>query len=474
MRPASLLAALLALCGSAPASAFDPFSLESADGAHRLRVALGSRLRMECWDAHAPDTDCFQAARTRASLRYEWGERAWALVEFQDVRLSGLDSDASGSGALYRSEAGSSSHARHDVVRQLWLEIAPTDALRVRVGRQDLALGKEVGYTEPDWAYLESKRLGERLLGTVGWTHAERSNDGISATYRLEPLRVAAFAAKPTTGVFDVDSAYAGQPDIRLAGGTLVLERGAWLEHTDLRAFAIAYEDERRIPIPGLASPRADLDVQTLGLSLLGVYPLGPGRADLLLFGALQRGDWFGLDHRAFAALAEVGYRLPDAPLSPWLRAGVNAGSGDGSASDGDHESFFNLLPTNHLYYGYADRLALANLIDLFMQLRLTPAAPLGLELFVHHFQLLTDDDGRHFGSGAYDTASFGYGIEPQTSAGGHRGLGTELDLVASWQVLPHIAVETGWSYLFGHGIHSGRGDDDVRFTYLQLTVRYP
>ena len=66
----------------------------------------------------------------------------------------------------------------------------------------------------------------------------------------------------------------------------------------------------------------------------------------------------------------------------------MNAASGDGDPADGDHHTFFNVLPSNHPYYGFADQLAFQNLIDAFLQLRLAPDPRLALNLFVHWFRL--------------------------------------------------------------------------------------
>ena len=71
--------------------------------------------------------------------------------------------------------------------------------------RQDVKLGAEVGYTEPDWRYLKSARLAERLIGTVGWSHVERATDAITAGYDFGTQRMDFFAGRPTTGVFAVN-----------------------------------------------------------------------------------------------------------------------------------------------------------------------------------------------------------------------------------------------------------------------------
>ena len=71
-----------------------------------------------------------------------------------------------------------------------------------------MKLGVEVLYPEPDWRYLKTARIGERLLGGVGWSHEERAGDGVVVDWDTGAHYLYAFAARPTTGVFDVETAY--------------------------------------------------------------------------------------------------------------------------------------------------------------------------------------------------------------------------------------------------------------------------
>jgi hypothetical protein len=465
------LLALLAFSISGPAPAAEPLAWTSADGKHRLALNLSTRFRAEAWDAHATNTDWFTALRTRLGVRYDLVERLTAFGELQDARIHRLDDDSSGAGALYRTAAGGRGHTHGDRIRQLWLEMRPRAGLALRAGRQDIKLGTEVMYPEASWKYLKAARLSQRLVGTVGWTHAERSNDGLSVAWDLGGYHLYAFAARPTSGVFDLNSSYAGQNDIAYGGVSWTAKRGTWFPHTEVRLFGIAYRDDREASDGASGGAiNEDLDVLTVGFSLVGVRPAGEGEADWLLWGAVQEGDWYDLDHRAFALLAEAGYHLTTLAAEPWLRAGVNLASGDGSATDGDHESFFNLLPTNHLYYGFADRLALANLVNAFVQLKLKPAPKMDLNVFLHHFLLFTDDDGRHFGTGAFNRNAFGYGVQ---ASGGHRSVGTEVDVVLSYALHPRVSLQAGYSFLEGHALSNDLVDDDVRFAYFQVAARY-
>jgi hypothetical protein len=450
--------------------------LQWKEGDHTVTLSLVSRFRMETWDAHASDTDTFYAWRSRAALKYDFQDLFSGLIEFQDARINGLASDTSGAGSLYRPATHDKSRTASQRIRQLWAELRPVEGLALRVGRQDLKLGTEVMYPEGNWKYLKIGRNSQRLVGTVGWTHGERSNDGFSIRYDLGDSVLYGYGAKPTTGVFEIERAYATQDDILHAGLTWTAKRGTLIDNTELRLFGTWYEDTRDSNDGAFGGlDNQTLKIWTTGFSSIGVYPCGSGNLDLTLWGAFQWGKWpaagSNLDHEAWAAIAEAGYQWTDVRTNPWFRLGVNMASGDGSSTDGDHESFFNVLPTNHLYYGFADRYALGNIIDYFVQLKAKPTEKSGLNLMLHHFTMMTSDDGRHFGTGAYNKASFGYGLQGNPS--GHRGMGTELDIIADYKLHDLVALQAGYVYMWGHALFNSMADDDVRFGYLQVTVKY-
>jgi hypothetical protein len=463
----------------------DPFTLQTADGVHTVKLSLSTRFRIEGWDAHAPEMDWFTAFRSRAGLQYTWKDLFTAYVEFQDARVNGISCLAgdpndpcrhptSGAGDLYRRNSGDSSHASSQRIRQLWLELQPVENAKLRLGRQDIKLGTEVMYPEGNWKYLKGARLAERLVGTVGWTHVERSNDGATLSYDVgEDYNIYLWGAKPTTGVFDVDGPYSTQDDILYGGASLTAKRGAWLPNTEARIFWIGYRDDRS-ERNGALQESHNLNIYTAGASLLGVHPMGPGNVDLMLWGAYQWGDFYDLDQFAWSALVEAGYQFTEVQMKPWVRAGINAATGDRDVDDDDNEAFFNLLPTNHKFYGFQDRFALSNLINFFLQLKLAPTAKSDLNVFLHRFQVFTGDDGRRFGTGAFNRSSFGYGVSPSGGNGSH-SVGTAVDVVANYKLHPRLALQAGYTYMWGNALLNQQfSDDDVRWAYFQVTAKYP
>ena len=285
--------------------------------------------------------------------------------------------------------------------------------------------------------------------------------------------------------MFEIERVYKRQKHMIFGGWDWTVERGTWAPNTELGFFFIGYEDDRdasKVTDPtGTPQFFGKIEVYTLGFSTLGVYPVGPGNLDLITWGAIQFGDYFdttptgvrNLDQFAGAAILEVGYQLPDVWAKPWLRTGVNFATGDSNPGDDNRNTFFNILPTNHGYYGYADALAFSNLIDLMVQLKLSPLPKLGVELAFHQFWLYMNRDARYFGSGAFGKRSLGYS---RTPSNGSNNVGQEIDFVLNYKVNEHLGLMAGVAHLFGGGVLSrnpGLSDEDVNWAFFQVAFSY-
>ncbi|HVH20708.1 MAG TPA: nitrite reductase large subunit NirB [Myxococcota bacterium] len=455
----------------APAPPPDGFhatpSLFWKSGDHRIDLGASFRARGEAWRAFVDDTEWYTGLRTRVRAQYGFQQKYFAVAEFQNVELLGMNEDGTGAMATYRSANKSGDNASGNDLRALYVEGRFPWNSFARIGRQDIKLGHEVLYSEPNWRYLKTARLGERLVGTVGWSQVERAFDGLAGAVEYAGVQLYGFAAQPTTGVFDAESAYSNQNNITVGGAVLTVKRGTLLETGEFGLFGLGHADERPVHEGGLAD---GLQVGTLGAHWLGVQPLGPGQLDTLVWAAVQFGEYNSQDHRAGAGIVEVGYQLPDVFAKPWLRGGINAASGDHNPDDNDHRTFFNMLPTNHLYYGFADQLSFQNLVNPFVQMRLAPHPMLALNFFVHWFWKSDEDDLRYAGTGAFDKSSFGF---PGTATPGQTRIGTEYDVVATFTPHRVATFEVGYSHLDGGAMYRTSADRDLDFFYASAELRY-
>ena len=148
----------------------------------------------------------------------------------------------------------------------------------------------------------------------------------------------------------------------------------------------------------------------------------------------------------------------------------MNAASGDSNPNDGDHQTFFNLLPTNHIYYGFADQLALQNVVNPFVQLRLAPHEMLGLNLFVHWFRLADDHDARYSGTGVYNTQTFGFQAE---ASRGFSHVGREYDVVATFEPPQGAHLRGRLVVDQGGAVFNQNRSENLQFGYVQAELRY-
>jgi len=440
-------------------------------GDHKLEISATSRFRTEFWDAFTHNTDTFYGIRTRVGATYSFRDIVTLFGEFQDARIYGLGSGTSGAGLLYRGNGGMDGDAKSDEMRQYWAEIRPIEGLSIRGGRQDIKLGTQALYPDANWKYLKVERTSQRLVGTVGWTHVERSNDAGSIAYETAGYHIYGFGGKPTTGVFETGHAYETQDDIVYGGVSATAKRGTWIDDTEFRGFFLGYQDDRPLDDGGLDRK---VEVYTLGASAIGIYPAGPGNVDVLLWAAGQAGRFNGRDHLAGAFLTEVGYQFTEVEWVPWYRVGINVASGGNE--EGDHTTFFNMLPTNHLYYGFADLLAFQNLIDVFAQLMFKPHDKVSVNVMFHQFYLADGDDMQYRGTGAFNKSAFGF---PGRSSYGSSNYGKELDTVVNVDVCDGLSVQGGYMHFWGDTVARRQHENgdingtDVDFGYVQVTLKY-
>ena len=118
------------------------------------------------------------------------------------------------------------------------------------------------------------------------------------------------------------------------------------------------------------------------------------------------------MSHSANAAAVEGGYQFGKAASAPWLRGGWFRSSGDNNATDGKHNTFFQILPTPRIY-ARDPFYNLMNSTDEFVQVMDKPVSKLALRGDLHWLQLTSGKDLWYQGGGAYDNKVFGYTGRP-------------------------------------------------------------
>lgn len=489
--PASSLRAtlLVAICSTAasgqPGAPPTPGAAASTAKPSGFTLTLRDWTRVESWryfEPHPGGGDpeyTFVANRLQLELK-----RAWPAVDLQvaaqHVGFVGLPSGASGPGplgigALYFDQGGRSTHPQ-----QLWLRYANVrfkqvlPGLDLQVGRMGYTSGAEAASGDAKIEAVKRSRLDARIVGEFEWSVWQRGFDGARADWTRGPVTVTGIALRPTQGGF---AKVAGPTidDIDVYGGTVTVKPTSVLKHTQVQGFVLRYDDDRlvtqRPDNMGLTAPRADVGITSTGGTLVGAYPVGPGMLDVLAWGVLQRGDWYGQDHRGGTLALEAGYHWAKAPWAPWVRAGLLRATGDDDPTDNEHGTYFPVLPTVRRF-SQTTVFSTMNVHDTFVQVMARPSTRVGLRLDVHDLRLAEARDLWYIGSGATLERGAAFGYSGRRSNGSTR-LGTSTEGSVDVTVSPVWSFNAFVGHVQGGGVVTGtfRGDD-FWFGYVEQVLR--
>ena len=205
---------------------------------------------------------------------------------------------------------------------------------------------------------------------------------------------------------------------------------------------------------PGSRGPRpSDQTRHTIGGRAVKKMPLGGARLDATLEGYYQFGkigdgpmgtvDGRGLDIGAYAFHIDAGVTLP-VPMQPRLAIEYNTASGE-KAGDNKWGGFDQLYPTNHIHFGYMDRMSWKNMNHYSAGLQLRPNKDSHFEVTGHFFSLKEATDGWYH---AGQVNNPGLGADPTNT---EKDLGKEIDVVYTHFFTPgnHVAWQIGGGVFF-------------------------
>lgn len=351
--------------------------------------------------------------------------------------------------------------------------------LSLRIGRQELNYGDQ------------------RLVGAFRWNNIMRTFDGIKARYQNGFVGVDLF----TGGVVYTRSNHLNRsnPKDRFSSAYFNFTKlGSFTQNNIVESYLLARNVKRSIATDNWSGVPAPFrfpgaqDLYTAGVRIKskpGAYgPWDYGVETMYQFG--NRTAVFPattvaaalaaprLDQHAYAAIVQGGYTWAKVAFQPRLALIYSHGSGDKDSTDGSSNTFQNLFPTNHLFYGYMDLNSLQNMNDVRLAYTVKPTATsmVALEGHTHYLDRTTDywynvaGVPRNF-TGAAVGSGGGYRINPSYS----HHVGDELDLVGGWTFLPSAQIEAAACHYFrGDYIKQSLaavGSKDANYVYVQLTL---
>ncbi|MEQ1860705.1 MAG: alginate export family protein [Chthoniobacteraceae bacterium] len=442
----------------------------------RLCFDLEERFRWEIRDnnfdfndaVNVPTDDNWFLQRARIGMKLAVADWLKVYVQAQDSRE--INSDRADFPGLLAAEGDDSFD-----LRQAWVEFGDVKAfpLTLKLGRQVLSYGDE------------------RVIGAFDWNNIGRTFDAAKLRWEEKTWSLDAFAASvvvPERASYNQSDFYNGTESDRqqIFSGLYFSTTAIPVQTTDLYVLHLHENngpDYQSNPLgdtnfftfgarvkskPGAFAPREDTALSKDGKTAVAPKPPKPVGFDYDGEFAFQTGNVRGMDLTAFAVHAGAGYTF-DASWLPRLGVAYNFGTGDDDPADREIQTFQNLFPTNHKFYGQMDVFSWQNIHDLEFSVKVQPLKAVTIKAEYHAFWLETTDDAWYRANGVATVRP----LNAAARAAGNYG-GSEADLTVTWNVNKWLQVEAGYSHFFAGDYLADTGpSDDADFGYVQVKMTF-
>lgn len=369
-------------------------------GQLRVRGEAVSHFQLGRGDARQ---DAFEMLRASLTGDLHLGAHTRLFAELRDATTRGRELPGG---------ARPQDHDRWDV-QTAFVELtccARTASPRLRLGRQELSLGRE------------------RLLGVADWSNARRAFSGARLDLRAPgSIGVSLLHLRPVA--LSSERPNRDDPGAVLWGG-LATRRAR--NRATLEGFALALE-QRRATLGTFAGAHHRVTVGGRGTGPLLARPWLTYDVE----GGVQRGRLGDARVAAWYLASELSAAARRLPLAPTLTLGYDVASGDRDSSDATSNTFHHLYTSAHAHYGLGDVVGRQNATNL--RLGVAAAVPvLGqVAVVAHDFRRVSTQDAAYAKAG---------GVLRARSADGARALGHEVDLTLSRPIGRHVRLVGGYA----------------------------
>lgn len=402
----------------------------------KIKVSIESRYRLEAkkdfdFSQRADDTDTFHLLRIRLNVDANISDDLRGFLQLQDSRI--FDSlSANRFSTTFRDELD---------VRQAYLDIKNIyKGLTIRAGRQELSYGDQ------------------RLVGGFDWSNVAQSFDALKAIYAVnDKLTIDGFLSEKVN--IDRSNPNNLYDDNESFHGAYAVYKG--IDKHTLDAYYLIRNNTENVTFGPSGSDK--LNESTIGFRLRGEKLNG---FDYTIEPMYQFGKFGSKDIDARALIALAGYTFSSLAWSPRVGLEYDFASGDKSSTDGQKNTFDNLWPTNHLYYGYMDLVSLQNINAYHLTADIKPSKKLTLQSDYWVFYLDQNADA------AYNAARGQLrAVKPGAGSG---LLGSEIDLLIKYGLNKNINLLGGVSHFFaGKFLAQSGANDDADYFYLQSALKF-
>lgn len=408
----------------------------SDDGSIWASFGGDARMRLESWNnlafgAPPNDDDTFVLWRLRLHGDVHFGDNLRVFIEGKSALMT--DRDLPGGRRTLDVDTIDLEQAFVDIK----LDLGGGRSLTLRPGRQSFLFGKQ------------------RLVSPLPWANTLRRWDGVGAIAQVDSWTLTGFwSYYAPVQKYDFNDS---DDDIQFFG---VYATGK-IPGTDvgLDLYYLGLDNDHMVTFNGTAG---DETRHTLGGRIFG--KCGDSGFDYDLEGAYQFGEVGSGDVDAFMIGSQLGYTVSQWAGKPRFFAGVDYASGDDEPG-GDVQTFNQLFPLGHAYYGYMDFVGRQNAVDLNLGSSVQLCESTSVHISGHHFLRADTSDALYNAGG---------GVVRAGSLSDAREIGTELDIVLKHRIDAHLACELGYSHFFaGDFIDESGSSEDMDFFYVQLEYTF-
>lgn len=388
------------------------------------------------------DKEGFNLWRTQLGITLKPTEYVKLFYQFQDARL--FDYNLGGSKAAFEDWAETKQlWAEWRFGQRDWDKVGMT-AMGIKAGRQEFSYGSQ------------------RLVGPVNWSNIGQTFDAGKLMFDFSDHKFNADlfvgGKTPVKSPREKNDFYDGSANDRLTGYYVVYK--GFSNITVEQYFLNRYTEGKRVSFGQVAD--GEVDDYTIGCRIKGKLPESP--FDYELEAAKQFGKSGSLDADAQMAVIILGYTW-DHTWKPRLAFEFDYASGDNHSRDSERNTFDNLYPTNHIFYGYMDFVSLQNINNYRFQFNVFPVKNLEMEADVHLIYLDTSKDNLYGANQA---------IKRSTASGADTHVGNEVDLLAKYKLCAYADITLGYSHLFaGEFLEDTGASADADFFYAMTTVNF-
>jgi hypothetical protein len=291
----------------------------------------------------------------------------------------------------------------------IWLVKNEKARFGLRAGRQEMQFGKQ------------------RLISPLDWVNTRRTFDAFRLMATIKGWKADAFFAKP----LDFDPENVNKADESRVFAGVYLQRPA--KGKTYSAYYLALKEDDPLIRNGRGI-LGDYFYHTLGLGFDG----GARNLDWTSEAAYQFGDFGGDQIDAYMLSFEGGYTFAKLGIKPRVGLGFDVASGDKNPGDAHKQTFNQLFPLGHAFFGWADQVGRQNIRAWSLLLTAKPHKRLVVKLNGFKFDLDQRRDALYNAGGAPIRLS-------ASGAAGYEA-GHEIDAETAFTVNTHASVLIGYT----------------------------